>query len=252
MALRVAAIYDIHANLPALEAVLQDIRQAEVDHVVVGGDVLPGPMPREAIKCLLDFEIPIQFIEGNGDREVLAQMAGAETDWYRTAPELRREPVRWTAQQLHPEHEQLLSGCPKTLELQIRGLGDVLFCHATPRNDTDVFTRLTPEGRLLPIFEGLNVAVVVCGHTHMQFDRKIGRIRVLNAGSVGMPFGEPGAYWLSLGPNVQLRHTRYDLTNAAKRIRGTKYPQAQDFATRVMQPPSEGETLEAFTRVELK
>jgi putative phosphoesterase len=253
MALRVAAIYDIHANLPALEAVLQDNRQAEVDHVVVGGDVLPGPMPRGAIKCLLDFEIPIQFIEGNGDREVLAQMAGVETDWYRTAPELWREPVRWTAQQLHPEHERLLRGWPKTLELQIRGLGEVLFCHATPRNDTDVFTRLTPEARLLPIFEGLNVSVVVCGHTHMQFDRKIGRIRVLNAGSVGMPFGEPGAYWLSLGPNVQLRHTRYDFTNAAKRIGDTNYPQAQDFATRnVLQPPSEGETLEAFTRVELK
>ena len=116
-----------------------------------------------------------------------------------------------------------------------------------------IFTRLTPEGRLLPIFEGLNASVVVCGHTHMQFDRKIGRIRVLNAGSVGMPFGKPGAYWLSLGPDVQLRHTRYDFTNAAKRIGDTNYPQAQDFATRnVLQPPSEGETLEAFTRFELK
>lgn len=69
--MRVAAIYDIHGNLPALEAVLQDIRQAEVDHVVVGGDVLPGPMPRETLACLLDLEIPLQFIQGNGDRAVL-------------------------------------------------------------------------------------------------------------------------------------------------------------------------------------
>jgi putative phosphoesterase len=250
--MRVAAIYDIHANLPALEAVLQDIRQAEVDHVVVGGDVFPGPMPRETIRCL-GLEIPVQFIQGNGDREVLAQMAGTETAWYATAPEQWREPVRWTAQQLHPEYEQLLAGWPKTLRVEIPGLGEVLFCHATPRNDTEVFTRLTSQDRLLPVFEGLDVPVVVCGHTHMQFDRTIGGIRVVNAGSVGMPFEEPGAYWLLLGPDVQLRHTPYDLAKAAERIRDTKYPQAEDFAARnVLQPPSEAETLEAFTRVELK
>src|SRR5438445_9631980 len=150
--MRVAAIYDIHGNLPALEAVLQDIRQAEVDHVVVGGDVLPGPMPCETIACLLDLDIPVQFIQGNGDREVFAQMAGTETDWYRTAPEQWREPVRWTAQQLHAEHQRLLAGWPAICRVEIRGLGQVLFCHATPRNDIDCFTHLTPEDRLVPIF----------------------------------------------------------------------------------------------------
>jgi predicted phosphodiesterase len=125
--------------------------------------------------------------------------------------------------------------------------------HATPRSDTEIFTRLTPEDRLLPVFEGLNVPVIVCGHTHMQFDRTIGKVRVVNAGSVGMPFGESGACWLLLGPDVQLRHNLYDLTKAAERIRDTNYPQAQDFATHnVLQPPSEKETLEAFTKVELR
>src|SRR5882762_4215560 len=109
--MRVAAIYDIHGNLPALEAVLQDIRRAEVDHVVVGGDVLPGPMPRETIKCLLDLDIPVQFIQGNGDREVLAWKGGTETA---TIPEPYREAMRWVAQQLHPEDEQLLASWPKT------------------------------------------------------------------------------------------------------------------------------------------
>ncbi len=98
--MRIAAIYDIHANLPALEAVIHEIRQANVDCVVVGGDVVPGPLPLETIQCLLDLDIPAQFIHGNGDREVLAQMSGLETDWYRAAPEQWREPVRWTAQQL--------------------------------------------------------------------------------------------------------------------------------------------------------
>jgi predicted phosphodiesterase len=129
----------------------------------------------------------------------------------------------------------------------------VLFCHATPRNNTEAFTRLTPEDRLLPVFEGVDVPVVVCGHTHMQFDRQVGRVRVANAGSVGMPFGEPGADWLVLGPDVQLRHTAYDLLKAAERIRDRSYPQAQDFAARyVLHPPSESEMLEAFSRVELR
>ncbi len=251
--MRVAALYDIHGNLPALEAVLQDIRRAEVDHVVVGGDVFPGPMPRETLTCLLDLDVPVQFIHGDGDREVLAQMAGTETDWYRTAQEQWRKPVRWTAQQLHPEHEPLLATWPTACRVEIRGLGEVLFCHATPRNDTECFTRLTPEDRLLPVFAGVNVPVVICGHTHMQFDRMVGSVRVVNAGSVGIPFGEPGADWLLLGPDVQLRHTAYDLASAAERIRETNYPQAQDFAANyVLQPPSEAMMLEVFARAELR
>ncbi len=247
--MRVAALYDIHGNLPALEAVLDDVRRAGVDHVVVGGDVFPGPMPREALACLLDLEIPVQFIEGNGDREVLAQMAGTETG---TVPEQFRGIVRWVAQQLPPEHERLIASWPPTTRVEVRGVGEVLFCHATPRNDTEIFTRLTPEDRLVPVFEGLDAPVVVCGHTHMQFDRTVGRTRVVNAGSVGMPFGEPGAYWLLLGPDVQLRRTTYDLAKAAERIRATEYPQAREFADgNVLQPPSQSDMLEALGRAEL-
>ncbi|HEV7516688.1 MAG TPA: metallophosphoesterase family protein [Thermoanaerobaculia bacterium] len=246
--MRVAAIYDIHGNLPALEAVLGEIRQAEVDHVVVGGDVIPGPMPRETLARLLDLEIPAQFIQGNGEVAVLAQMAGTDLV---TLPEQAREAIRWTAEQLDPDDKRWLASWPKTLRLEIPGLGEVLFCHATPRNENECFTRLTPEDRLLPVFLGLDVPLVICGHTHMQFDRTVGGIRVVNAGSVGMPFGEPGADWLLLGPDIQLRHTSYDFKRAAERIRGTEYPQAQDFAARnVLQPPSEREMLEIFTKVE--
>lgn len=246
----VAVLYDIHGNLPALEAVLQDVRQAAVDRVVVGGDVVPGPMPRETLTCLLDLSLPVHFIQGNGDREVLARIAGSDTG---AVPEPFREVMRWTAQQLQPEHARLLAGWPATLRVEVRGVGEVLFCHATPRSDTEVFTRLTPEDRLAPVFEEPGVPLVVCGHTHMQFDRMIGRVRVVNAGSVGMPFGEPGAYWLLLGPDVQLRHTPYDLAKAAARIRDTSYPQADDFATRnVLRPPSEDEMLEVFARSVLR
>jgi putative phosphoesterase len=214
--MRVAALYDIHANLPALEAVLKDVRLAGVDHVVVGGDVLPGPMPRETLTCLSDLDIPVQFIHGNGDRVVLAQRTGEDIT---EVPEQFRDVIRWTAEQLDPEHETLLASWPPTCRVEIRGLGDVLFCHATPRNDTECFTRLTPEIRLVPVFAGVNVPLVICGHTHMQCDRAIGSVRVVNAGSVGMPFAQPqGAYWLLLGPDAQLRRTAYDFTKAAGAI----------------------------------
>ena len=248
--MQVAVLCDIHGNLPALEAVLDDIRRASVDEIVIAGDVLPGPMPRETLECLLDLNLPVRFLQGNGDRLVLGAMRGQEPT---EAPENFREAIRWNARQLTEEHEKVLASWPKTIRMEIDGLGEVFFCHASPRNDTDIFTRLTPADRLLPIFQGLDADLVVCGHTHMQFDRKVGNVRVINAGSVGVPFGEPGAYWLLLDPAIRFQHTFYDLTKAAARIRVTGFPPAQEFADRnVMRPPLEEEMLEAFSKVPLK
>jgi putative phosphoesterase len=243
--MRVAALCDIHGNLPALEAVIRDIRRLGVERVVVGGDVLPGPMPRETMACLTELDLPTEFIQGNGDREVLARMRGQEMS---ALPKQAQEAIEWVAQELGAEHERVLASWRMTLRREIGGLGEVLFCHATPRSDTENFTRLTPEEPLVPIFQTGGAEVAVCGHTHMQFDRRIGKVRVLNAGSVGMPFGEPGAYWLLLGPNeAELRFTSYDLARAAERIRNTRYPQAEEFAERnILHPPSEEKMLELF------
>ena len=139
--MRVAAVYDIHGNLPALEAVLQDIRQADVDQIVVGGDVVPGPMPRETLGRLLDLDLPTDFIYGNGELAILAQMAeartGSVTYWGTTSgarpPESIIEIYRWTAAQLQPELEPMLARWPKTVRLEIDGLGQVLFCHTVRR-----------------------------------------------------------------------------------------------------------------------
>lgn len=248
--MRVAALYDIHGNLPALEAVLDDVRNASVDQVVIGGDVFPGPMSAEVLGYLLDLDMRVRFIQGNGDRETLALAAGEEPN---SVPEPYRATMRWGARQLEPERLRLMANWPKSARLDIPGLGEVLFCHATPGSDTEIFTRLSPEDRLAAIFESAHAPLVVCGHTHMQFDRTIGGVRVVNAGSVGMPFGQAGAYWLQLGPDVRLRKTRYDLAAAARRIRATDCPQAHDFAARnVLRPPSEQEALEMFAAVELK
>ena len=224
---RLAAIYDIHGNLPALEAVLEEIRAAGVDHVVVGGDVLPGPMPGETLARLADLNIPATFIMGNGDREVLEQRKGVESA---VIPEQFREMMRWVAGQLDETLVKWISTWPMTTRSDVHELADVLFCHATPRSDTEMFSSQTSEERLLPIFEGIDEPIVVCGHTHRQFDRMIGKTRVINAGSVGMPFGATGAYWLLLGPTVELRRTDYDLARAAERIGQTNYPGAREFA----------------------
>jgi predicted phosphodiesterase len=254
---RVAVLNDVHANMPALEAVLEEVRQANVDRIVFGGDVIPGPMVRETLSCVLHLDTPAQFIHGNGELAVLAQIEApdpsAVTYWGTTGgaplPEPFKEVARWTARQVHPDYTRVLASWPRTIGLEIPGLGNVLFCHATPHSETDAFTRLTPEDALLPVFEGLGASLVVCGHTHMQFDRMIGATRVVNAGSVGMPFGRTGADWLLLGSEVELRRTSYDMEAAARRIRQTDYPQAEFAATSILQPPSEAEILATFTRI---
>jgi len=247
---RVAALYDIHGNLPALEAVLADVGAAGVDEIIVGGDVVPGPMPRETLAALRELDVPVRHVMGNGDREVLASRRGVEST---AVPEAFREAMRWNARQLRDEDEQRLASWPATLTVSIPGIGDVLFCHATPRNDTDIFTRETPEAPLLKLFAGVDASIVVCGHTHMPFDRVVGATRVVNAGSVGMPFGDPGAYWLLLGTGVDLRRTEYDLATAADRIGKTGYPGAAEFAARhVLQPPAAADMLSAFAKAEIK
>ena len=178
---------------------------------------------------------------------MLAQIVGPEPAWYSSVPADAKAIIRWQSQQIDSALQRLVTGWPMTCRAEVVGLGEMLFCHATPRHENELFTRLTPEDRLLPVFDELGVPLVVCGHTHMQFDRTIGKTRVVNAGSVGMPFGEPGADWLLLGPDVELRHTAYDLARAAERMRATTYP--EDFAARyVLNPPAAEQMLDVFRR----
>jgi predicted phosphodiesterase len=244
--MRVAALYDIHGNLPALEAVLDDVRRARVDHVVIGGDVVPGPMPRETMDALLGLELPLSFIRGNGEREVLEMRAGGEGT---AIPERYRDAMRWVGAELAPEHVRQIAHWPATLHHQVLGLGEVLFCHATPDSDSELVTARTPDARVVALFAGVGAHVVVCGHTHMAFDRAVGAQRVVNAGSVGMPFGAPGAHWLLLGPEIEARCTPYDVVAAAERIRRDRYPLADEFArSNVLETPSADAMVEAFER----
>lgn len=245
MQMKVAALYDIHGNLPALEAVLRDVREVGADAIVVGGDVLPGPLPRETLDCLTAIELPVHFIRGNGDRVVATYLAGGDIT---EVPKAFRDSIAWTAAQLDPGQRELLTTWPPTCELEIPGVGRTLFCHATPRSDVEVFTRVTPEAQVAPLFAGTDAAVVVCGHTHMQFDRRVAAHRIVNAGSVGMPFaGPPGAYWLLLDQGIELRRTDYDVAATAERFGRTGFPHVGVTAVRyVISPPTEADSLRLF------
>jgi putative phosphoesterase len=231
---RVAALYDIHGNLPALEAVARELAGEQVDAVVVGGDVVAGPFPEQVLALLDSLEPPVHFIRGNADRELTADS---------NAPEPWRT---WLADRLSPLRERLDSW-PEQLMLDVDGLGQTLFCHATPRNDEEIFTDLTPDDVVAEMMAPASANVVVVGHTHMQTDRRVGETRIVNAGSIGGPYeGRPGAYWALLGPDVDHRRTEYDVADLLERIRATDFPDPESYYRESLLEPSAPADVAAF------
>ena len=178
----VAALYDIHGNLPALEAVLVEAKALGVEMLVVGGDVAPGPMSEQCLRLLREQPLPTVFVRGNGDREVAELSRGGAGD---AIPEPYRSASRWVAEQLSASELEFMRSWPTTRTLDVAGLGPTLFCHASPRDDAELFTVRTPEVDLFAAFTSVDEPLVICGHTHMQFDRRVGAHRVVNAGQCG-------------------------------------------------------------------
>ena len=160
--------------------------------IVVGGDVGRRPSLRETLERLRALGDRVQWMRGNADRELMQGEPGL------APPEVIDE----TRAGLTDEQIAFLHGLPPTVQI-----GRVLYCHATPRNDVDIFTELTPEERIAPIFADVDADVVVCGHTHMQFDRTIAGKRVVNSGSVGMSYRRARA---RTGRSTSSRRTEYD------------------------------------------
>ncbi len=170
--MRLAVVSDVHGNLPALEAVLAEIQAEDVDAIVCCGDVYQGGPFGDECRALLE-AARARFVRGNADA-----VAGA--DW------------------------------PLTLELDVDGLGPVLFCHGSPRSEHEIVTKVSPEPRLEEILAGVSADVVVHGHTHVRYDRRVAGRRLVCPGSVGMPYeGVRGAFWALLGPDVDFRRTEY-------------------------------------------
>src|SRR5215210_542868 len=237
---RVAAIYDVHGNLPALEVILAELEGVEPDLIVVGGDVVAGPMPAEVLDRLATLGQSICFVRGNADREVLAAYDEGRYADATDAADPAERTAAFAASKIDRGHRDLLTSFAERLIVEVEGVGQVLFCHGSPRSDGEIVTAATTEGRLREILAGADQDLVVCGHTHAQFDRRVGAKRIVNAGSVGMPYqGKPvGAFWLLLGAEgVSLRRSDYNLDRAVERIRATGYPDAEDVAQILLEPP---------------
>ncbi|MGD0715559.1 MAG: metallophosphoesterase family protein [Gaiellaceae bacterium] len=220
--MRVAALYDVHGNLPALEAVLAEVERDAPDVVLFGGDLIWGAWPRETLELALTLGERARFIRGNTDRGALESPGDSAV---------------WTRERLTPEQRDLVASWPVTLTLDIDGLGATLFCHATPRSDEVVVTPASPDARWEILLDGVTAGVVVCGHTHLQYDERRAGRRIVNPGSIGNPTGRAAAYWALLGPDAELRSTDYDAAGAAAAMRATGFPRT-DFADELLQPYS--------------
>ena len=244
--MRVAVLADIHGNLPALEAVLAEVERDPPDLVMVCGDVASGPMPAESIDVLRGLP-RARFVRGNADRGLVEGYDGAPFTG------MPGPFVDWCVRQLSRDQRDFLASFEDVVTVEVAGVGRVLFCHGSPRSDVEVMTIETEDDRVRELLSGLDVDMVVCGHTHMQFDRTVDGVRVINFGSVGMPYGEPGAFWGWLGPGVELRRSGYDREAAAALIRATDWPNAEEFAREnVLSVASEEEALAFMRELDLK
>ena len=231
--MRVAALYDIHGNLPALEAVLAEVEAEGVDAIVFGGDVVGGPFSVEVFDRAASLP-RARVIRGNADRLIVEGEREHDVDW---GAERER---------LGDERLAAIRTWQLTVELELDGLGRALFCHAIPTADEPIFTRITPDAEVEELLGDTGADVMVVGHTHVQFDRLLGSgLRVVNVGSVGMPYeGRRGAYWALLGPEVELRRTEYDVEAAVAAIR--EAASDEDLVRRLLDPPDPDEATAFF------
>jgi putative phosphoesterase len=241
---RVAVLADIHGHLPALEAALDAAEAAGAEAFVLLGDIALGPMPGPTLDRVTGLGDRAIWVHGNCERELVTAFDGGEI------PGPNGASAAAAARLIEPGHRDRLDGLPLTVTAEIAGLGPVLFCHATPRRDDEMILVDSPPERWAAVLAGVTEQVVVCGHTHMQYDRLAAGHRVVNPGSVGMPYGSPGACWALLGPGVTLQQTSYDVGAAAIAIEASGYEDAREWAdSYVRQHYSDTEALAAFTGI---
>jgi putative phosphoesterase len=220
----VAAISDIHGNLAALSAVADELERMEVD-VVVCGDVVTGPFSAEVFDRASRLR-NVRFVRGNVETAVLEGTDEYGRDW-------DAERAR-----LGDERLAAIGEWPRSLELEIEGLGRVLVCHSTPLSEDPIYTRLTPDEELVELLGRVDADVLVCGHTHMQYERELSSgLRIVNPGSVGMPYeGARGAYWAVLGAGVDFRRSEYDVEAAVEEMRAAVAPVDEQQLELLLQP----------------
>jgi len=170
-----------------------------------------------------------RWVRGNGEREVAEAVDGPEPD----PNDLARVTAKLTLDELGAEAARPLGELPLTVELD-----GVLYCHATPRSDAEMVTRISAPERYAEVLRGVDRQVVVAGHTHQQHDVMVGAIRFLNAGSVGMPYeGDGAARWLWVEDGVpEARATPYDAAGAGARMLASGWPDERSVGAALIEP----------------
>lgn len=234
----VAVLSDVHANVPALRAVLAEPDVCRADLVVFNGDLTWGAYPVETVAMVRSLGTRAVCVRGNGERFVRNIATG------RYRPQTPRE--EWVPARHDATSLAFVGSIPFSVVVDIAGMGPVLFCHGSPRSDNELVTPGTSEERFLELTEGVAERVLVTGHTHLQFDRLVAARRSVNPGSVGLPYhrGEPGvAHWALLGPDVSLRETRYDVQEEVAAVRAAHDPKQEQIIEMLLRPPSPEEII---------
>jgi putative phosphoesterase len=198
----IACLYDVHGNLPALEAVLAAL--PEVDRYILGGDyTLFGGWPAETLARLRELE-PAIWIRGNGER------------WTADPPEQLREAIDAVRGELGDAQVAELGALPETAVD-----GDMLICHGSPASDVRSFLPEPAEDEP-ELLEGVTASRLLFGHTHLQFRRMAGDIELVNPGSVGVPLdGDRRAAYAVIHDDggLELRRVAYDHEASAAKVR---------------------------------
>jgi predicted phosphodiesterase len=225
--MRIAVLNDVHGNLAALEAVLAEPDVAAADLVLLGGDVVPGPEPAQVLELVRGLGRRARWLRGNGEREVWQAHLTRDMD--------ADDVAAWTKRRLDVRDLARMRELPLAIELD-----GTIFCHATPTDDGAFFTPLTSDADVLAAVAPVSSGLLVVGHTHSQFDRRIGELRIVNPGSVGLPYeGSPAARWALLdGPQVYLRATQYDVGAAIATWEASGFPAAEEWAGWLRDNPS--------------
>jgi putative phosphoesterase len=228
---RFAVVSDVHGNLTALEAVIEDLRRRGVDRVVHAGDLaFAGAQPAEVVDRIRELGWP--GIVGNTDEMLWRPELQAEQE--ARAPKLRamlsvffEEYAPATAERLGDERIAWLRELPAE-----RRLDDVVLVHASPGDLWRAPMADAPDDELAAVYGGAGAPVAVYGHVHVPFVRPVGALTVANSGAVGSPFdGDPRAAYLLVedgAPSVV--RVEYDVEHEAAVLRALGYPDAERIA----------------------
>ncbi len=236
--MRLGLIADIHGNLPALDAVIEELRDEGLDETLCLGDVAVGPQPAESLERLQELGCPV--VMGNWDSYFVSGFPEQQSDFSRKLVEMGE----WWAGQLSPAHREYIQSFEESLERPLDDGKRLLAFHGSPRSFDDFIYATTPDEELEQMLDGEHAPLMAGGHTHFAMIRRHQGALLVNPGSVGLPFAGPAPVmrinpWAEYGIlevengrlSVELRRTGFDVDALLELIRKSGMPHAKWWAS---------------------